>query len=102
MSAGMPQVLQLIFSASRLSDEADHTTLPCIMASLCSLPAAQALPAGAIAAVLYRGISSGCSHRLLPLLDLPNATQIDTQCLCQLVTAAAGADAFELAGALCR
>jgi hypothetical protein len=96
------QVLQLLLSASRLADEAAHATVPCIIASLCSLPAAQVLPAGGIAALLYRGINSGRSHRMLPLLELPNAKQIDTQCLCQLITAAAGGNAFELASKLCR
>jgi hypothetical protein len=80
----------------------NQRTKPCIMASLCSLPAAQALQAGSIAAVLRCGINSRAWHRLLPVVELPNATQISTQCLCGLIRAAASIDAFQLVGVLCR
>jgi hypothetical protein len=72
------------------------------MASLCSLSAAQALPAGSIAAVLYQGISRDRWHLLRPVLQLPNAKQISTQSLCGLIKAAAAVDAQELVGLLCR
>lgn len=101
ITAGVPQVLRLMLAALTHSELADDTETPCIMASLCSLPAAQALQAAAIAAVLHRGISIGCWHRLHPLLQLPNATAISTQCLCGLIKAAAGASAFKLVSSLC-
>jgi hypothetical protein len=72
------------------------------MASLCNLPAAQALPVGTIATVLHQGIDSRRWHRLLPLLQLPNAKQMSTQCLCGLIKAAAAAGAHEVGQALCR
>jgi hypothetical protein len=103
MPAGVSQVLQLLLAAaSRQSWEHDRSTTPCIVASLCSLPAAKALQAYSITAVLYRGISTGAWHRLLPLLELHNAKQMSTQCLCGLVKAAAAKSAFQLVGALCR
>jgi hypothetical protein len=68
--AGVPQVLHLMLAAIPcLENEAD-TEAPCIMASLCSLPAAQALQTGSITAVLYRGISTSCWHKLHLLLQL--------------------------------
>jgi hypothetical protein len=95
-------VLQLICIAAFRLEYNRHDTTPCIMASLCSLPAAQLLPAGGIAAALHQGINSRSGHRLRPLLQLPNAKQMSTQCLCGLIKAAAAAGALGLVQALCR
>jgi hypothetical protein len=113
-AAGAAEVSQLMCSAaSHVKSERDSRSKPCIIASLCSLTAAQALSAGSITAVLYCSIDSGrsgttaflqrrttsagsCWHQLRPLLQLPNVKQMSTQCLFGLIKAAVAAGAHDM------
>lgn len=98
MSAGVAQIAQLISAAA----DSQEAAAPCIMVSLCSLSAAQALPADSVNSALACGINSSRWLELRPLLELPCAAQISTQCLCAFIKKAADDNNPDLVGLLCK
>lgn len=83
---------QLLYTVVFSCDaQRDDDSLPCPVAAIAALPAANQTSADSIAAMLHHGIRHQDASRAVPLLRMPGAKQISSRHLCAMVMDAARA-----------